>query len=83
MESNHNHFIIKCNKCQNVISQCRCASKEKTVAYDTCIHCLNMKTNPCTCQRHPDAAFTVKVVNGVAHCLRCGGAIVRRDEDGK
>lgn len=34
------------------------------------------KPHACTCQRHPDSAFTVKIVNGLNICPRCGGVCV-------
>ena len=30
------HFIIKCRKCDKVITQCRCIAKDKTVRYGDC-----------------------------------------------
>ena len=34
----------------------------------------------CKCYRHPDSAFTVKVVNEKKICPRCGGEIVFKNE---
>lgn len=33
------HFLIKCDKCEKVIAQCRCPSKDKAVQYQTCDEC--------------------------------------------
>ena len=33
-------------------------------------------SHACTCQRHPDSCFTVKLVNGLAICPRCSGVVV-------
>ena len=29
----------------------------------------------CTCNRHPDSAFTVRVKNDIPYCPRCGGMV--------
>lgn len=33
------HFIIKCEKCQRVIAQCRCISTDKKIRYEVCSDC--------------------------------------------
>ena len=40
--------------------------------------CSKFATQPhsCTCKRHPDSAFTVRIVNGLSICPRCGGVCV-------
>ncbi len=38
------HHIIKCRKCERVVSQCRCPDKNKTVIYtDACAYCAKEK----------------------------------------
>ena len=33
------HYIVKCEKCDKVIEQCRCASKDKITTYEICREC--------------------------------------------
>ena len=33
------HYIKKCKECDTVISQCRCADKNKNVLYESPIRC--------------------------------------------
>ena len=37
---NHGHSITKCCKCETVITQCRCMSKDKIVKWDVCNKCV-------------------------------------------
>lgn len=40
------HFIMKCKKCERIISQCRCPDKNKTVRYmESCAICDKEKKN--------------------------------------
>ena len=43
MGMTHNHYIEKCNICGTVISQCRCAMKEKRIIYSICDKCKDKK----------------------------------------
>lgn len=39
------HFILKCLRCQSVVKQCRCPSKDKEVRWqDGCSNCLKAGT---------------------------------------
>lgn len=33
------HYMVLCEKCDTVITQCRCPSQDKTKHYDTCQKC--------------------------------------------
>lgn len=37
---NHIHFIVMCRQCKIVISQCRCAEKNKVETYELCNKCV-------------------------------------------
>lgn len=37
------HFIVKCDTCAKVISQCRCFNPHKEIIYETCPDCLKKK----------------------------------------
>jgi len=39
-----NHFITKCKLCEKVINQCRCPSESKTVNYEVCSSCEDIRT---------------------------------------
>ena len=39
-----------------------------------------LKPHACTCNRHPDSAFTVRVVNGLSICPRCGGVCIPKKD---
>lgn len=41
--NDHGHFICYCSKCEKVISQCRCMSKDKEVRYEVCDDCKEKK----------------------------------------
>jgi len=43
--TNHDHFILLCEKCNKVISQCRCAYLDKTRKYGICDECLSNINN--------------------------------------
>ncbi len=34
-----NHYIVKCEQCHKVISQCRCYSKDKHISWIICENC--------------------------------------------
>ena len=33
------HYMVKCNLCDKVISQCRCMAENKEVKYEICDEC--------------------------------------------
>lgn len=37
----HGHFVMKCSKCEKVISQCRCMDGNKPVRYCVCQECID------------------------------------------
>jgi hypothetical protein len=39
-----NHIIVKCRKCDILITQCRCMDKNKPVIYDVCSACRARET---------------------------------------
>lgn len=41
----HSHFIEECTECGAVISQCRCASKDKRHDYGICQKCKGLRAN--------------------------------------
>lgn len=39
------HYIEKCRHCSKVISQCRCAARDKTVRLGVCAECAKRITD--------------------------------------
>ena len=65
-------YWIKCPKCNS-----SCDMKSNA---DDCVNAWNKRpqdnnTHKCTCNRHPDSAFTVRVKNEIPYCPRCGGIV--------
>lgn len=40
------HFIEKCEKCEKVVSQCRCMSPNKTIRWTICDECRRKTLRP-------------------------------------
>lgn len=37
------HFIVRCHRCNKIIRQCRCTTKDKYVTYELCEECEKEK----------------------------------------